>query len=210
MLLMNQVTRVWRCESPILSVMILTIPQRMDMLNTLLAHLEANRVDGVEVLVNLDMKLKSIGKKRQECIDVATGKYVAFLDDDDSVTPDYLPSIVKAAADDSDVITFDQRAQFNDGNPFVVSCSLRNETPEQLKVVGGVYHDIRRPPWHFNAWRATIAKRHPVPDKSWGEDWEWCESMLPEVNTESHINRILHLYFFRERVSQCQPTKSTS
>lgn len=203
MLLMGQVTRVWTCENPFLSVMILTLPSRAKMLAELMGVLEAQRVDGVELLVNSDHKTKSVGVKRQECLDAATGKYLAFIDDDDLVTGDYLSWLSKAAADDSDVITFDQRAQIDDHNPFIVNFSLRHKANEQMKIVAGVYQNITRPPWHMNAWRSSIAKQHRFEDKSWAEDWDWCAKVIPHLKTETHINRVLHLYRFREKVSQC-------
>jgi len=57
------------------------------MLNTLLEELRRQCIENsaldVEVLTSVDNKEKSTGRKRQELLEAATGKYIIFIDDDE-------------------------------------------------------------------------------------------------------------------------------
>lgn len=197
----NGINWYWKSERPELTVMMLTIPGRELLLDSLLKNLDNQWSTHVEILINRDEKTKTIGRKRQECLDAAKGRYVACLDDDDNVSGDYIESILSATYRNSDVICFDQEATISHGNPFRVSFSIYNPFNEQLKLIGGNYQPIKRKPFHMCFWRSEIAKRHAFQDVSFGEDWKWCESMLKEVHTETRIEKILHYYFYRTGVS---------
>jgi glycosyltransferase involved in cell wall biosynthesis len=88
----------------ILSILICSIHSRHDRLQTLLKELLYQRMDNplIEILTNIDNKEKSTGKKRQELIEEAKGKYIIFIDDDDWVQPCYISELLKAAESDAD------------------------------------------------------------------------------------------------------------
>ena len=60
----------------------------------------------VEIITNIDNGEKTIGRKRNELIDAATGEYCSFIDDDDIVTDQYIPLILKAIEKEPDVVCF--------------------------------------------------------------------------------------------------------
>lgn len=189
---------------PPLSIMILTIPDRRQMLLGLLSELKRQDALGwFEILVHADNRVKKIGEKRQECLNAARGRYVAFLDDDDMIGPSYVNDLIEATARDVDVITFIQRAVINGGNPFLVDFSIHHPVNEPTtgRPGGVLYRDIKRRPFHMCAWNARVAKKTPIPFTNWGEDWAWCEAMLREVKTEYHIPRVLHHYVYDDKVS---------
>ena len=78
-----------------LSILILSIPSRIKQLEALLEKLE-NQFDDdrVEILVMLDNKSFHIYEKRNELLNMARGEYLCFLDDDDNVADNYIPSIL--------------------------------------------------------------------------------------------------------------------
>ena len=150
------ITRYHESPSPMLSVLICTIPQRAEMLAHLLAKFDAQEHPAVEVVVGSDRCVMSIGAKRQWLLENAEGKYVTFIDDDDMVADDYSASIVAAAASDADVITFKQSATVNRQTPFLVTCRLHTRFNEQQ--CGS--RPINRPPWHWCCWKRSVAILH--------------------------------------------------
>jgi hypothetical protein len=193
----------WQTQSPVLTICILSIPRRAAMLDKLLDHLDDQRDPRVELLINIDDCVKTVGRKRQECLEAARGKYIAFLDDDDWVSDDYVTQLADACdANDVDVISFDQRAVINGGNPFIVNWSIQNKGNQQIARVGTSYQDIKRPPWHMCAWRSRLAKRYPFQDVSWGEDWEWLKRLNKHAGSEHHIDAVLHHYRFDDKVTE--------
>ena len=194
----------WRCEDPLLSVLILTIPSRAQYIAKLLASLDAQKEEGVEVIVNSDQRVKTIGAKRQEALAASKGLYVSFIDDDDRVSETFLFQILQATRFNPDVITFEQEAVINHSNPFKVRFSIDHPRNQPLsRRPDGNLADIQRKPFHMCAWRGDIARRHPFNDISWGEDWAWCASMLSkDVRTEYHIEEVLHFYEFNQATSE--------
>ncbi len=192
----------WQSTSPVLTVCILSIDERAEMLGKLLEYLDGQRDPRVELLVNCDNRIKTVGRKRQECLDAATGNFCCYIDDDDWVSFDYVPSLGEACSRYAvDVISYDQQAQINGGNVFRVNWSLKNIANEQTKVVGGIYQDIRRPPWHLCPWKSSLAKRFAFEDSSWGEDWAWVSQLIRAAQTEWHIDKTLYHYRFDEGVT---------
>lgn len=68
-----------------LSILIPTVPRRKAHLERLLATLEPQLTDEVELLVLMDNKKSLIGSKRQKMIDISQGEYIVFIDDDDEI-----------------------------------------------------------------------------------------------------------------------------
>ena len=79
-----------------LSILICTIIERKNLLNRLLNILNKQKTDDVEVLVESDNKQISIGEKRNKLLNKAVGDYVAFIDDDDLVSDDYVKKVLQA------------------------------------------------------------------------------------------------------------------
>lgn len=69
----------------------------------------------VEILTLTDNKQRSIGAKRQALLNLAQGKYIAFLDDDDVPSHNYIERAVSLQMMGLiDVITFNQYVSIND------------------------------------------------------------------------------------------------
>src|SRR5687768_903403 len=94
----------------LLSILTLTIPERAEKFNQLSTELnrqmqvlhERNKHRYLEQDCDKEVELTadaspsflngglSIGKKRESLVNQATGKYICFLDDDESIAPNYL------------------------------------------------------------------------------------------------------------------------
>ena len=181
----------------LLSVLILSIPSRLSNLIHIYEKLmkQVGSDDRVEILTLVDNKLLSIGAKRQSLLDISRGRYLAFLDDDDDVSNDYIQSLLSATKENSDVITFDQHCNVN-GQEFLVNFGVGNphESLHSKK--------IKRPPYHICAWSSKIAKQIKFQDISYGEDIHWCSGLYPFLKSETHIDKILHFYQYSDKTSE--------
>ena len=96
------------------SILICSLESRSLKLNRLLSILKEQADDRVEILVSVDSGEKSVGAKRNELVKASCGKYLAFIDDDDIVSDDYVDLILKAIQDGPDVVVL-QLDYYQDG-----------------------------------------------------------------------------------------------
>lgn len=173
--------------NPLLSILIPTIPARLDQLGILLNRL--GRDPRVEVLAFADNRTRSVGAKRQGLLDLARGEYVAFVDDDDWTTEDYLAELLPRCASGPDVITFEQLAVINGVEGRIIfDATARIDEPWQA---GGT---ARRRPWHVCAWRRSIAVQGIFTEVNYGEDRAWVDQVAPLARNHLHIPKVLHHY----------------
>ena len=99
-------------NEPNLSLLVPTVGPRCRLLNRLLYSLE-NQIEAaeltrkIEILLNWDDFQKTIGQKRNELLQAATGRFVCFLDDDDMVHPKYCSLVNDVIeTDDYDCIAY--------------------------------------------------------------------------------------------------------
>lgn len=189
--------------TPLLSVLICGTPSRaaskaIPLVGRILAQLYPDD-KRVEVLYLLDNKKRSVGAKRQALLDIAQGEYVAYVDDDDDVAPEYCQAILGAIemqATRPDVVTFDQVANIN-GNLGQVCFGLGqpNEdfNPDAI---------TKRNAWHVCAWRRSIAQQFKFPDLMDGEDWAWAEQCCRVATSSIHIDGVLHFYTFNPTTTE--------
>jgi glycosyltransferase involved in cell wall biosynthesis len=143
--------------------------------------------DDVEFLVELDDGEAPSGAKRQRLLDRARGAYVACVDDDDEVVPDYLREIVPRCRG-VDVVTF--RLDFiRDGR-----CRER----WRLGLHGDNRRRGRMAANHLCAWRADLARRVSWSPISYGDDQAWYGPLHASglARREAHIPRTLYRYLY--------------
>jgi hypothetical protein len=176
-------------QTPILfSILVPTVPGREVKLARLLRNLDpqVSARSDVELLVLRDNRKMSIGEKRTRMIALARGTYVAFVDDDDDVMPDYVSTIAaKIAAEPSDVICF--------------AVLVRGHGPDKPCYFGrhlhaNLAHEYRRKPNHLMVWRRDIAATVPFPQVNHGEDTAWADAISPRVTSLGVIDRLLYVY----------------
>lgn len=147
----------------------------------------------------------TVGEKRQRLLNSARGEYVAFCDDDDAVSSDYVYEILKAIRENPgvDAITFQQAAYFDGVYGKVEFGHDVNEewSPERV---------TKRMVWHVCAIRREIALQSTFPAVNWGEDWRWLEPLQSLIKTKVHIPKELHEYHYRTEVSEAKADESSS
>ncbi len=188
------------------SILMLSIPERIASMTAAVKHLQEQadalgQGKAVEILVLLDNRSKSISEKRNDLLQMARGKYIAFLDDDDAVSKDYMSAILKAIDEnDVDCISFNQWCSIN-GEPMDVEFGIGNPHGQLWRDEDGFLGDIKRPPYHMCLWRSTIAKSeafNPVygANGQSSEDIDWLLRLYPKIQTEHHIEDALHGYIY--------------
>ena len=185
---------------PTLSILVPSIPSRFDKFQRIFTKLQL-QAEGrnVEILGLFDNKKRSIGLKRDALVQASKGRYVAFVDDDDNISPDYILKILQAIQTDPDVVTFKQNCII-DGEQCLVDFDL-NHTENEPFTPGKT---IKRLPFHVCAFRGDIARKYHFPDKMYGEDWEWCAKVLQDVKTQHKIDEVIHIYIFDSQVTEAK------
>ena len=95
----------------LLEILIPSVPERADKVERLKATL-LTQIGNLNVTISIyitDSVKKggqTIGFKRQHLLQNSTSKYVAFIDDDDIVSDDYISQIYNALKTNPDVVTF--------------------------------------------------------------------------------------------------------
>jgi SAM-dependent methyltransferase len=176
-----------------LSIIICSLLERRNefldrLLNTLEPQIEGKQ--NVEILVLNDNAKRSIGRKRNDGLAIAQGKYVCFIDDDDMVTDDYVDQILNEIRKwEPDVIVFDAIISFDGTNNKLVKYGREFDHTEKQDAY------YRRPNHLMVHKRSNITEFFM--DVKTGEDDEWASRMLDRIVTQSRINKPLYFYDYR-------------
>jgi hypothetical protein len=194
------------------SVLMLSIPERIESMKAAVTHLQeqanaTGQPKSVEILVMLDNRSKSISEKRNDLLMAARGKYVAFLDDDDAVSKEYMSKILQAIDkhDGVDCISFNQWCTL-DGEPMDVEFGIGNPHGQLWRDEDGFLGDIKRPPYHMCLWRREIAQSEKFVQSysaagQSSEDIDWLMRLYPKIQTEHHIEDALHGYIWSSKTT---------
>ena len=140
----------------------------------------------IEVVAYWNNGELSIGEIRQALLEEATGDYVCFVDDDDTVPHYYCQAILNALG--KDYVGFKVKL-FNNG----IECPP-------------VYHDLQYQGWseddsgyyrgvtHLNPIRRELALLGKFTTNGAGEDANWARSVTSHVKTQNFIDKFMYFY----------------
>lgn len=185
----------WQPEHK-LSILIPSIEERKERFSKLKEELDQQiGKKNVEVLTVCDNRQFSIGQKRNMLLIQATGEYVAFVDDDDAISTDYIQKVLGAVSQNPDCSSLTGEIVFSDGysRPFIHSLRYDKWIDDhQAKV----YY---RPPNHLNAIKREYAFKVGFPSINSGEDRAFSMGVLPYLKKEVWVEGVIYRY-------QCKTT----
>lgn len=179
-----------------LSVLIPTLPSRVDrffpsIINSVCSQVKNTRRKDIEILGLLDNWVKTVGEKRNMLLDLASGDFIVFIDDDDRVSNDYIKSIIKVIDNnpDADCIVFDSICTVNKGHEILCRYGI------ELKH----FYDKKNGRWegkpaHTMVYNAKIAKKYKFPAINYHEDTIWVKLACADIKKQVRIDKVLYYY----------------
>jgi hypothetical protein len=119
-----------------LTIGICSVPQRADDLAKLLTVLMPQLTDEVELIIITDNQQRSLGQKRKDISEMAKGRMLSFIDDDDRISNDYVQSILSAPK--AHIIAFDAIVTVDNSMPLLCDFDVNHE------------HEVNEP--HYLRW----------------------------------------------------------
>jgi len=190
-----------------LTICISSLRERSASLCTLLQSLASQpRAEEVEVLVAIDGKQAdgmqtTTGAKRNQLVAAARGLFVVHVDDDDAVSPFYIPTILGVIDCKPDVDAILIRGERLDSGKKVSEFSYEalgkwaGYRKEQGPWVGGGSGLTSwKPVDHLCPVRTEIARAEPFKDRRVNEDVEWAIAVAPRLRTSARTEGILYSY----------------
>jgi glycosyltransferase involved in cell wall biosynthesis len=178
-----------------LSILIPTLIERKDSLQSLREELDRQvGKRNVEVLHCADNRQMTIGQKRNMLLTQSSGEYVAFIDDDDLPSQDYIDKVLNALSKNPDCSSLTGEIVFSDGysRPFIHSLRYDRWIDDHE---GKIYY---RPPNHLNAVRRSIAVQVGFPPWNSGEDRSFSMGIRHHLKTEEWIDGVIYNYKCRK------------
>ena len=200
--LKKPISPVLEQDVPKLSILIAALDSRVEVRKKLIDFLQTqcerlprrneSEVKPVEVVILSDPGKMTLGTKRNDLISMAKGRYVAFIDDDDTVSDTYIEDII-AAIDSKkpDCVTFDGIITTDGKEPTKFRFSLDYPQNAWGQDAEGTH---MRSPSHLCAIRSDIARKVKFWEVDCGEDRIWAIELWPHLNSEVHIGKVLYLY----------------
>lgn len=155
----------------------------------------------IEILVLGDNKKQMLGRKRNALVDIAQGRYVQFVDDDDRIEPDMFKLVLDGTAHrdpEPDVITFLASVSLNGEMPKI--CHYSKDFAGDRNTEDG----YERIPNHICAVKRELALQVPFPHALYGEDAGFSKLLLPLLKHEYHIPKVLYRYDYNQQTSETQ------
>lgn len=173
-----------------LSILICSMHKRIDMLNRLLDILKKQLTTSVEIIVDADNGELSIGEKRNGLLDASIGEYVSFIDDDDTVSDDYIKKILTAVKTKPDTCAFQAIITTNGVGAKPVFYSMKYTKWSDSDTAH------YRSPQHLSPIKREIAISVRYPNKSFAEDREYSDKLVGLIKSEVEIEGPIYFYDF--------------
>lgn len=149
----------------------------------------------VEFFILGDNKSLSVGEKRNAAINLASGKYVCFVDDDDQVSESYVSELLNACQRGADCVAFNMDYFKDDKYAGLV----------RFDLVDRNHRDGANYKWmvnHLCPVRRELAEHAQFPDSNLREDFEYAERLRLQLKTMDKIEKTLYTYKFNSQTTE--------
>lgn len=181
-----------------LSILICSMTGREASLARLLGNLE-QQAHGmpVEILVETDNGTMRVGAKRNKLMARAARRYLAFIDDDDQVSPRYVELVLNAILQGQTI--YPPWTDCIGMCGYIMENGARTWQFRHSVTVGNWSKDKRahiyfRTPNHLNPIRSDLARMVQFPETNWGEDRSFSEQVRPFLHNEIWIEEPIYFY----------------
>lgn len=156
--------------------------------------------DRIEIIMLVDNKQMMLGHKRNVMVDMAQGRYVQFIDDDDRIEPDMFATILDAITEHpaADVITFLVAVTMNGGESKLCKYSMKYTVDQNTPDL------YERLPNHICVINREVAMLASFPNQLYGEDSTYSKLLHPHLENEYHIPRVLYHYDYDDQTTETQ------
>jgi hypothetical protein len=180
-----------------ISLLICTLNERKNLLERLLAILNksiynADASENIEILIDNRDSNTSIGQKRNSLLALSKKDYVAFIDDDDLVSEDYISILLNSIQEFPDCVSLNGIITTDGTDEHKFIHSLKYKMYSENKDLKEYY----RPPNHLNCIKSSIAKQVSFIHKNYGEDTDWALELMSKniLKTEKTISQVIYFY----------------
>jgi len=179
-----------------LSILIPTLESRKIKYDRLRSVLSLQKTNDIEILCHNDNGALTIGAKRNELLDKASGEYVCFIDDDDDISKDYIKIALEGIASKKDCVSLRGVITWNGINPEIFEHSIRYNK-YKTNDTGAIRYE--RFPNHLNIIKSSIAKQFKFPETNHGEDTDWATQIFKSglIKTEHYVDTVTYHYQFK-------------
>jgi len=179
-----------------LSILIPSLHSRTEMYFALIKELEKQKTSEVEIISCIDNGELSIGAKRNELMRCAVGKYVCYIDDDDSIGANYIEKLFEGIKEDVDCCSLIGVITWDGCNPELFEHSVKYDKYKTNATGSQIIYE--RYPNHLNCIKTSIAKQFKFPEINFGEDTDWATQVKNSglIKTEYKINEVIYHYHY--------------
>lgn len=181
---------IWQPNQVKLSILIATMPSRAGYLFRLAGILTPQLTDDVEVVIDCSMEY-NIGTKRNKLLEIAKGDYIAYIDDDDTVSIDYVSKILGALGADCIGISGVITSNGSNARQWHISKEYMHWHEKD-----GTY---LRTPNHISPVKRELALKAGFPEIASGEDAEYSLRLFPLLKTENKIEGNIYWYDYKSK-----------
>lgn len=174
------------------------LPKIQDQLFGQYSKLAESDQERTEIIVLTDNKKMMLGHKRNTMIEIAQGKYIVFVDDDDRISSDYISSLLEAIKSDADSIVFTAMVSLNGEPP--KPCYYSKDFQADYNKAGAYY----RTPNHICCIKRSVSLKSSFPNILYGEDAGYGKVLLPHLKTEHKIDKVLYYYDYSAITTETQ------
>ena len=180
-----------------LSILIPSLHSRTDIFCNLINELHKQKTNEVEIISLIDSGEMSIGEKRNELVKCAKGEYIAFVDDDDSISLNYISHLLEGIESGVDCCSLRGVITWDGIRPEIFEHSIKYN--EYKTNISGEAITYERYPNHLNCIKSSIVKQFKFPEINHGEDTDFATQIFQSglIKTEHFIDEVIYHYQYK-------------
>lgn len=143
----------------------------------------------IEIIVDTDNMIKSVGQKRNDLIEKARGEFICFIDDDDFISENYLSTILYHLNSGIDILLIAIEHIENGVNKPKIIPSLYIDNLNTGEAVFKTNH------FHLCPHKKSIARNVLFEWVNFAEDMLYSQKMVKHINNYFLISEPIYIYF---------------